>query len=149
MTAPPWFPVGVVVVMSLVFPTRLDPSAFCGVSAEAASVLPTRWGPNVLVAVTYPQLNPRCTGTLKNTNIEQPSCGNVGNVLQHLLKMHVAPGNRYVLPFWVFLGLKAPAVAGRVTKMAITRFRGSKTRGTFDRRMRNFLLCVFVRRNIC
>ena len=52
MTAPPWFPVGVVVVMSLVFPTRLDPSAFCGVSVEAASGLPTRWGPNVLVAVS-------------------------------------------------------------------------------------------------
>ena len=52
MTAPPWFPVGVVVVMSLVFPIRLDPSAFCGVLVEAASGLPTRWGPNVLAAVS-------------------------------------------------------------------------------------------------
>ena len=51
MTAPPWFPVGVVVVMSLVFPTRLDPSAFCGVFVVAASGLPTRWGPNVLVVL--------------------------------------------------------------------------------------------------
>ena len=41
------------------------------------------------------------------------------------------------------------AVASRVTKMAITRFRGSKTRGTFDHRMRKFLLFVFVSRNIC
>ena len=52
MSAPPWFPVGVVVVMSLVFPTRLDPSAFCGVLVVAASGLPTRWGPNVLAAVS-------------------------------------------------------------------------------------------------
>ena len=52
MTAPPWFPVGVVVVMSLVFPTRLDPSAFCGVLVVAASGLSTRWGPNVLAAVS-------------------------------------------------------------------------------------------------
>ena len=51
-TAPPWFPVGVVVIMSLVFPTRLDPSAVCGVSAEAAMGLPIRWGPTVLVAVS-------------------------------------------------------------------------------------------------
>ena len=51
MTAPPWFPVGVFVVMSLVFPTRLDPSAFCGVLVVVASGLPTRWGPNVLAAV--------------------------------------------------------------------------------------------------
>ena len=28
MTAPPWFPIEVVVVMSVVFPTHLDPSAF-------------------------------------------------------------------------------------------------------------------------
>ena len=52
MTAPPWFPVGVVVVMSLVFPTRSDPSAFCGVLVVVASGLPTRWGPNVLAAVS-------------------------------------------------------------------------------------------------
>ena len=52
MTAPPWLPVGVVVVLSLVFPTRLDPNAFCGVLVEAASGLPTRWGPNVLAAVS-------------------------------------------------------------------------------------------------
>jgi chloramphenicol 3-O-phosphotransferase len=52
MTAPPWVPVGVVVVMSLVFPTRLDPSAFCGVLVEAASGLPKRWGPNVLAVVS-------------------------------------------------------------------------------------------------
>ena len=26
----------------------------------------------------------------------------------HLLKMHVAPGNRDLLPFWVFFGLKPP-----------------------------------------
>ena len=37
----------------------------------------------------------------------------------------------------------------QVTKMAITRFRGSTTRDTFDHRMRNFLLFVFVLRNIC
>ena len=51
-TAPPWFPVGVVVVRSLVFSTRLDPNAFCGISAEAAMGLPTMWGPTVLVAVS-------------------------------------------------------------------------------------------------
>ena len=38
--------------MSLVFPTHLDPSAFCGVLAVVASGLPTRWGPNVLAAVS-------------------------------------------------------------------------------------------------
>ena len=55
-----------------------------------------------------------------------------------------APGNRDLLPFWVFFGL-ATAVASRVTKMAITRFLGifsseTKFRGTarFDHRMRNF-----------
>ena len=53
--------------------------------------------------------------------------------------MHVAPGNRDLLPFWVFFGLKtSPAVAGRVSKMAITWFRGPKTSGTFDQRMRTF-----------
>ena len=31
MTAPPWFPIEVGVVMSLLFPTHLDSSAFCGV----------------------------------------------------------------------------------------------------------------------
>ena len=43
-------------------------------------------------------------------------------VSQHLLKMHVAPGNRDLWPFWVFFALNAPPVPGRVTKMAITRF---------------------------
>ena len=40
--------------MSVVFPTRLDPSAFCVVLVEVAMGLPTRWGPNdnVLVAVS-------------------------------------------------------------------------------------------------
>ena len=52
MTAPPWFPIEVVVVMSLVFPTRLDPRAFCGVLVVVASGLPTRWGPNVPAAVS-------------------------------------------------------------------------------------------------
>ena len=52
VTAPPWFPVGVVVVMSLVFFTRLDPSAFCGVLVVAASGLPTRWGLKVRLAVS-------------------------------------------------------------------------------------------------
>ena len=58
MTTPTWFPVGVVVVMSLVFPTRLDPSAFCGVSVVVASGLPTRWGPNVLAAVSVSGISP-------------------------------------------------------------------------------------------
>ena len=39
--------------------------------------------------------------------------------------------------------------SGRVTKMAITRFRGPNTRGTFDHRMRNFTLFDFVSRKIC
>ena len=52
MTAPPWFPVGVVVVMSVEFPTRLDPSAFCVVLVGVAMGPPTRWGPNVPVAVS-------------------------------------------------------------------------------------------------
>ena len=52
MTAPPWFPIEVAVVMSLVFPTHLDPSAFCGVLVVVASGLPTRWGPNVPAAVS-------------------------------------------------------------------------------------------------
>ena len=50
--APPWFPVGVVVVMSVEFPTRLDPSAFCVVLVGIAMGPPTRWGPNVPVAVS-------------------------------------------------------------------------------------------------
>ena len=58
MTAPPWFPVEVVVVMSLVFPTRLDPSAFCGVLVVVASGLPTRWGPNVPAAVSESGISP-------------------------------------------------------------------------------------------
>ena len=52
MTAPPWFPVEVGVVISLVFPTHLDPSVFCGVLVAVASGLPTRWGPNVHAAVS-------------------------------------------------------------------------------------------------
>ena len=52
MTAPPWFPVEVGVVMSLVFPTRLDPSAFCGALVAVATGLPTRWGPNVHAAAS-------------------------------------------------------------------------------------------------
>ena len=51
-TAPPWFPVGVVVVMSVEFPTRLDPTAFCVALVGVAMVPPTRWGPNVPVAVS-------------------------------------------------------------------------------------------------
>ena len=59
--------------------------------------------------------------------------------------MHVAPGNRDLLPFWVFFGLKtSPAVAGRVTKIAITRFRGPKTSGTFDHQMRTFNSSVML-----
>ena len=52
MTAPPWFPIEVGVVMSSVLPTRLDPSAFCGVLAAVATALPTRWGPNVHAAAS-------------------------------------------------------------------------------------------------
>ena len=44
---------------------------------------------------------------------------------------------------------RAPAVAGPVTEMAITRFRGPKTRGTFDHQMRNFVLFDFVSRKVC
>ena len=51
-TAPPWFPVEVGVVMSLVFPTHLDPSAFCGVLVAVATGLPIRWGPNVHAAAS-------------------------------------------------------------------------------------------------
>ena len=47
MTEPPWFPVEVVVVMSVEFPTRLDPIAFCVVLVGVAMGPPTRWGPNV------------------------------------------------------------------------------------------------------
>ena len=36
----------------------------------------------------------------------------------------------------------------RVPKMAVTRFRGPKTRGTFDHRLRNFALFDFVSRKI-
>ena len=52
MTAPPWFPIEVVVVMSLVLPTHLDPSVFCGVLVMVATGLPTRWGPNVHAAAS-------------------------------------------------------------------------------------------------
>ena len=52
MTAPPWFPIEVGVVMSLVLPTHLDPSAFCGVLVTVATGLPTRWGPNVHAAAS-------------------------------------------------------------------------------------------------
>ena len=51
--------------------------------------------------------------------------------------MHVAPGNRDLLPFWVFFGLKTSPGRGRVTKMAMTRLRGPKTRGTFDHWLEN------------
>ena len=36
-----------------------------------------------------------------------------------------------------------------VRKMAITRFRGPKARGTFHHRMRKFNLCYFVSRKVC
>ena len=52
VTVPPWFPIEVGVVMSLVFPTRLGPSAFCGVLGAVATGLPTRWGPNVPAAAS-------------------------------------------------------------------------------------------------
>ena len=58
--------------------------------------------------------------------------------------MHVAPGNHYLLPFWVFFGLKTSPGRGRMTKMAIARFRGPKTRGTFDHRLRNFNLLLII-----
>ena len=51
-TEPPWFPVEVVVVMSVEFPTRLDHSAFCVVSVGVAMGLPTKWGPIVPLAVS-------------------------------------------------------------------------------------------------
>ena len=51
-TEPPWFPVEVLVVMSVEFPTRLDPSAFCVVLVGVALGLPTRWGPIVPVGVS-------------------------------------------------------------------------------------------------
>ena len=41
---------------------------------------------------------------------------------QILPKMHVARGNFDLLPFWTVFGLKIlPALAGRASKMAITR----------------------------
>ena len=58
--------------------------------------------------------------------------------------MHVAPGNRYLLPFWVFFGLKTSPGRGQMTKMAIAQFRGPKTRGTFDHRLRNFNLLLIM-----
>ena len=65
----------------------------------------------------------------------------------HLLKILEPLKSRFMAILGVFR--LETAVHSRVTKMAITRFRGSKTRGTFDHRMRNFLLFVFVSRNIC
>ena len=62
--------------------------------------------------------------------------------------MHVAPGNRDLLPFWVFFGLKTSPGHGQVTKMAMTRFRGPKTRGTFHHRLGSFNLFDSVRRKI-
>ena len=58
--------------------------------------------------------------------------------------MQVAPGNHYLLPFWVFFGLKTSPGRGRMTKMAIARFRGPKTRGTFDHRLRNFNILLIM-----
>ena len=52
VTVPPWFPIEVGVVMSLVLPTHLGPSAFCGVSVAVATGLPTRWGPNAPAAAS-------------------------------------------------------------------------------------------------
>ena len=52
MTVPPWFPIEVGVVMSLVLPTHLGPSAFCGVLVAVAAGLPTRWGPNAPAAAS-------------------------------------------------------------------------------------------------
>ena len=48
--------------------------------------------------------------------------------------------------FW--LEKSSPAVAGRATKIAITWFRGPKTRGTLDHRMQNCALFNFVSRKI-
>ena len=52
MTVPPWFPIEVGVVMSLVLPTHLGPSAFCGVSVAVVTGLPTRWGPSAPAAAS-------------------------------------------------------------------------------------------------
>ena len=75
--------------------------------------------------------------------------GDCGSAPKALVKAFCLCYKHFAYGSWVFFGLKTPAVASRVTKMAITRFRGSKTRGTFDHRMRNFLLFDFVSRNIC
>ena len=40
VTVPPWFPIEVGVVMSVVFPTHSGPSAFCGVSVAVVTGLP-------------------------------------------------------------------------------------------------------------
>ena len=52
VTVPPWFPIEVGVVMSLVLPTHLGPSAFCGVSVAVVTGLPTRWGPSAPAAAS-------------------------------------------------------------------------------------------------
>ena len=41
VTVPPWFPIEVGVVMSLVLPTHLGPSAFCGVLVAVGCLTPT------------------------------------------------------------------------------------------------------------
>ena len=52
VTVPPWFPIEVGVVMSVVFPTHSGPSAFCGVSVAVVTGLPTRWGPSTPAAAS-------------------------------------------------------------------------------------------------
>ena len=52
VTVPPWFPIEVGVVMSVVLPTHLGPSAFCGVSVAVVTGLPTRWGPSAPAAAS-------------------------------------------------------------------------------------------------
>ena len=52
VTVPPWFPIEVGVVMSMVLPTHLGPSAFCGVSVAVVTGLPTRWGPSAPAAAS-------------------------------------------------------------------------------------------------
>ena len=64
-------------------------------------------------------------------------------------EMHVAPGNRDLLPFWAVSGLKTlPALAGRASKMAITRASRVKTRSTSAHCVRNPMLFDLVRAQI-
>ena len=64
---------------------------------------------------------------------------------QILPKMHVAVGNRDLLPFWTVFDLKTPPVVARgASKMAITQASRVKTRSTWAHRIRNFLLFDLV-----